>query len=118
MTVSVNDMTMEHPAWEAAMHNWQRARETRTVRLTLTPEELAEAQKDWQEQDAEEWVEIRRQHNVEELQELAEWIGKWAPTENNYVRANTKRWQMRLMVARVCELTDVLSQEPEEQGWP
>jgi hypothetical protein len=118
MTVSVNDMTMESPAWEAAMHNWQRARETKTVRLTLTPAELEAAQKDWQEQDAEAWVAIRLQHNVEELQELTAWIGEWAPMENNRRRAHIKRWQIRLMVSRICELTDVLSQEPEEQGWP
>jgi hypothetical protein len=118
MTVSVNDMTMDSPAWDAAMHNWQRARETKTVRLTLTPEELAEAQKDWQEQDADEWVAIRRQHNVEELQELAQRIGRWAPPKDNPFRNHIKRWQIRLMVSRICELTDVLSREPEERGWP
>jgi hypothetical protein len=128
MTVSVNDMTMEHPAWESAIrkiHVGQRARETRTVRLTLTEEEMADAQREWQERDAEKWVAIRRQHNVEELQELTAWIGEWAPMENNRRRSHIKRWQIRLMVSRICELTDILSQEPEwsvretgERGWP
>jgi hypothetical protein len=108
VTVSVNDMTIDSPAWEQAIRGWQQEVDVGAWRATVTEEEVQAALQEYEEREEAAWVERRREHNEEVLWGLLDTLQYIVNGRPGLWRGVIEPWRVRLMVIEAVDAAHAL----------